>query len=122
MTAFLLRRVAVALATVFLALVLVFFAVRLLPGNPILARFGQHAGPEQVAAEMERQGWNRPLAVQFASYLWGIITRGDLGVSLLHPTVSVREELMAKFPATLELAIAAPNSSRRSSTRSPSSR
>ena len=107
MVAFLLRRLAVACATVLLAVVLVFFAVRLLPGNPILARFGQHAVPEQVAAEMERQGWNEPLVIQLATYLWGIVSRGDLGVSLLYPTTDVREELQAKFPATLELAFAA---------------
>ena len=107
MLVFLLRRVAVALATVLLAVVLVFFAVRLLPGNPILARFGQHAVPEQVAAEMERQGWDRPLVVQLADYLWGIVARGDLGVSLLHPTTRVGSELRNKFPATLELALAA---------------
>ena len=90
-----------------MAVVLVFFAVRLLPSNPILARFGQHAVPEQVAAEMERQGWNRPLVVQLGHYLWGVVAHQDLGVSLLHPTMRVGTELRAKFPATVELAVAA---------------
>jgi peptide/nickel transport system permease protein len=89
------------------AVVLVFFAVRLLPGNPILARFGQHPVPERIEAAMEAEGWNKPLAVQLGDYLHGVFLGGDLSVSLLRPTVKVSEELARRFPATVELALAA---------------
>ncbi len=107
MIAYLVRRIALAMATVALAVVLVFFAVRLLPGNPILVRFGQHAVPEKIEAEMKEQGWDRPLLVQLGDYLKRLVTRGDLGVSMLHPTERVSEALASRFPATIELAIAA---------------
>jgi peptide/nickel transport system permease protein len=92
--------------TVLAAVVFVFFAVRLLPGNPILARFGQHPVPERIEAAMEAQGWNRPLAVQLGDYLWGVFVEADLGRSLVRPIESVSEELAARFPATIELALA----------------
>lgn len=107
MGAFLLRRTLAALGTVLLALVLIFFAVRVLPNNPVLARFGQHSTPAAVEAEMARQGWDRPLLVQFRDYLWSLVTEGDLGQSLFRSGESVSDALLDKFPATVELAVAA---------------
>jgi peptide/nickel transport system permease protein len=106
-TAYLVRRSAWACGTVLAAVVLVFFAVRLLPGNPILARFGQHPVPERIEAAMEAAGWNKPLLVQLGEYLRQVFLEGDVGQSLLRPTVPVREELARRFPATVELSIAA---------------
>lgn len=107
MTAYLLRRSAWACLTVLAAVVLVFFALRLLPGNPILARFGQHPVPERIEAAMEAQGWNRPLVVQLGDYLRRVFLEADLGTSLVRPIEGVSQELAARFPATVELALAA---------------
>ncbi len=107
MITFLLRRLLVTFATVLLAVILVFLAVRMLPGNPILARFGQHAVPEKIELEMQRQGWDKPLYAQLGDYLWGIVSRGDFGNSMLRPTNRVLDDLLKKFPATVELTIAA---------------
>ena len=52
---------------------------------------------------MKRLGWDQPLYVQLGSYLKGVFLRGDLGDSMLHQT-PVRDELLEKFPATIELA------------------
>jgi peptide/nickel transport system permease protein len=106
-TAYLLRRFFWACMTVLAAVVLVFFAVRLLPGNPILARFGQHPVPERIEAAMEAEGWDRPLVVQLREYLQRVFLEGNLGRSLVRPIESVSEELAARFPATVELALAA---------------
>ena len=106
MTGYLVRRAAWAGCTVLAAVVLVFFAVRLLPGNPILARFGQHPVPERIEAAMEAQGWNRPLVVQLGDYLRSVLGEGDLGRSLVRPVEDVSNELAERFPATVELALA----------------
>ena len=107
MTAYLVRRSAWACLTVLAAVVLVFFAVRLLPGNPILARFGQHPVPERIEAAMAAEGWDDPLLVQLGHYLQRVFLQADLGRSLLRPTDRVSEELLRRFPATIELAVAA---------------
>ncbi len=107
MIGYLARRFVVALLTLLVAVSLVFVAVRLLPNNPVLARFGQHAVPEQVAQEMSKQGWDRPIPEQLGRFLWQLLLAGDLGDSFIRPTESVSEGLLRKLPATIELTLAA---------------
>lgn len=104
---YLAQRALLAIPTALLAVVLVFVAIRVLPNNPALARFGQHAVPEQVAAEMARQGWDQPIWKQLGRFLAGLVSRGELGQSLVYPEESVAEQLARRFPATVELALAA---------------
>ncbi|MCG8583437.1 MAG: ABC transporter permease [Pirellulales bacterium] len=92
--------------TTFVALLLAFVAIRALPSNPILAAYGQHAVPDQVAQEMERLGWNKPLYEQFWMFVKGLVLDGDLGESFLQ-SETVAEGLRRTFPATVELALAA---------------
>ncbi|QDU95221.1 ABC transporter permease [Lignipirellula cremea] len=107
MTGYLLRRIAQAAATMLVAMVLIFIALRVIPGNPLLARFGQH--PDQAAMErLEKEyGWDKPLPVQIFDYFWKLFTAGDLGRSIARPNESVSSELAARIPATLELTLAA---------------
>jgi peptide/nickel transport system permease protein len=100
------RRLAIAVPTTFVALLLAFVAIRSLPGNPILAAYGQHAVPEDIEREMERLGWHRPLYEQFWDFSVGLVTRGDLGESFREP-YTVAEGLRRTFPATIELTLAA---------------
>lgn len=105
MLQYLARRAALAIPTTLIALVLVFLAIRVVPNNPVLARFGQHAVPEKVAEEMARQGWDQPLYVQLGQFLRGLL-RGELGDSFFYPE-SVADGLSRTFPATVELTLAA---------------
>lgn len=107
MIGFLARRLLLSLVTLLIAVSLVFVAVRLLPNNPVLARFGQHAVPERVAEEMHKQGWDQPVLVQLGRFLRQVLTSGDLGKSFIRPTESVAQGLSRKLPATIELALAA---------------
>lgn len=107
MIRFLSRRFLLALLTTLAAVLLVFVAIRILPNNPVLARFGQHAPPEQVAKAMAAQGWDRPLPEQLWSFTVGLVTKGELGESFAIPGESVAEGLARTFPATVELALAA---------------
>lgn len=106
MIVFFTRRLVAAALTVLVALVLVFLLVRLLPNNPVLARFGQHADPQRVVQAMQRQGYDQPLAVQLRTFLTGLFTRGDLGESFF-VNESVTAGLRRTFPATVELSFVA---------------
>ncbi len=107
MTRYLLRRIVHAVATVIIAVSLVFLAIRSLPNNPVLARYGQHAPPGEIEEMMAQEGWNDPLPVQLRNFLADLFLRGDLGQSFHSPGQSVSEELARRLPATLELTLAA---------------
>lgn len=86
----------------------VFVAIRTLPNNPVLARFGQHASPERVAREMADQGWDRPIGEQIVAFVRDAVTQGDLGESFaVEPGRPIVELLLERIPATIELALAA---------------
>ncbi len=107
MTQFLLRRIFQACLTMFVALALVFIAIRILPGNPLLGRFGQHVDLEQMEQIRHEQGWDEPVLVQFGHFLWQLTVSGDLGHSIDNTLVDVGEELRRRIPATIELTLAA---------------
>lgn len=100
-------RLAQAAAAWLLAVVLIFLAIRWLPGNPLFARFGQHPDIVQIEQLRKDYGWDRPMVVQIGEFLWGLVTTGDLGKSLARSHVSVSAELRERVPATIELTLAA---------------
>ncbi len=93
----------VVLALTFLGLLVITFLIgRVIPIDPVLAVVGDRATNEQYAAAREAMGLDRPLAVQFVSYV-GEVLRGDLGMSV-STNRPVAEDLASVFPATLEMA------------------
>ncbi len=86
--------------------ILIFFWVHALPGNPATALLGERATPELVKQYRERYGFNRPLPLQYVDYLKVTVVDGDLGTSISSRR-SVTYEIKQRFPATIELAIAA---------------
>jgi peptide/nickel transport system permease protein len=85
--------------------ILVFLWIRALPGNPATALLGERATPEAVAAIEEQYGLNDPIYVQYGRYLQ-TLAGGDFGVSVISRR-PVFEEFTERFPATIELALAA---------------
>ncbi len=81
----------------------VFFVFRIVPGDIAVARLGENADPAAVARLREAWGLNRPLVVQYGVWLAGL-PRADLGQSY-QSQQPVSEELLAKLPATVELAL-----------------
>jgi peptide/nickel transport system permease protein len=75
------RRLAQVIPTVLGALILVFFMLRVLPGDPATAMLGTNATPQGVADLRSQLGLDRPLLVQLLDYLVGL-ARLDLGRSL----------------------------------------
>jgi len=105
-----LRFLVLRLATLFLVLwaaaTLSFFAMHLLPGDPatqLLVRAG--ASPQAIAERRARLGWDRPLAEQYARFLWQL-AQLDLGESWAAGR-PVTRLLAESAPATLELALGA---------------
>jgi peptide/nickel transport system permease protein len=94
-----------ALAPVALGVATLTFAlIHLVPGDPVTAMLGENAAPIDITNMRHQLGLDRPLAVQYVTYLNGLI-HGDLGssISLHAPVTSV---IAARFPATMELAAA----------------
>jgi peptide/nickel transport system permease protein len=85
--------------------IVVFVMVRAIPGDPAQILLGQAATPDQVADVRERLGLDEPLPIQYLVFIKGALT-GDLGDSLVvgQPVTAV---LLERFPATLELTLAA---------------
>jgi peptide/nickel transport system permease protein len=73
--------------------------------DPVKVRLGANASQQAVERERHRLGLDRPMPVQFASYLGGVV-HGDLGESL-HTRRAVRDDIADFLPATLELAVVA---------------
>jgi len=85
--------------------ILVFLWIRILPGGPAQALLGER-GTDEQAAQIERQyGLDEPIHVQYWKYVQ-TVANGDFGDSIAtrRPVV---EELKQRFPATIELALAA---------------
>ncbi len=106
MFTFLLKRLALLLPT-FIGITLVaFFLIRLVPGDPIEVMVGERRlDPEAHARLVQQMGLDRPLWVQYGSYLKQTLT-GNLGTSIVSRE-PVSMEFAALFPATVELALCA---------------
>jgi peptide/nickel transport system permease protein len=105
MLRFVVRRLLLLIPILVGVSILIFFWIHALPGSPAESLLGERATPALVQAYRERYGLDKPLPVQYWSYLKETV-RGDLGVSVAtHRRVSF--EIGQRFPATVELALAA---------------
>jgi len=102
--AYILTRALMVIPTVLILLTVVFFILRILPGDPIAAMVGQKVPPEVLEKMREEAGLNKPLILQYVDYLLNIF-KGDLGKSMIWGKRPVIDEIMDRFPATLELTI-----------------
>ena len=102
MLAFALRRLALTIPTFFGLMFVTFAAIRLVPGDPVETRTGQHAmSAERLEYFRHQLGLDLPVWRQFLDYAWRIL-HGDFGVSL-STQQKVLTEFFTLFPATLEL-------------------
>src|ERR687886_2675940 len=105
MLRFVVRRILLLLPILLGVSILIFFWIHALPGSPAESLLGERATPALVQAYRDRYGLNKPLPVQYWAYLKETAS-GDLGVSVAsHRRVSF--EIGQRFPATVELAVAA---------------
>ncbi len=100
---YLATRLALAIPTFLVVLTLVFFVIRVIPGDPATAALGDYASQEAVEKMRERMGLNKPLYVQYFVFL-GDLVQGDLGNSLITGK-SINEQVMEVLPYTLQLTL-----------------
>ncbi|RWZ46623.1 ABC transporter permease [Labedella phragmitis] len=105
MIRFVLTRVVLLVVGLVIASALIFFTLRVLPGDVAQIIAGTQGTPEQVAEIREQLGLNVPLPLQYLDWIGGIL-RGDLGTSLVTGTPVV-EELAEKATVTVPLALLA---------------
>lgn len=103
MTRFVLTKILHAIITFVLSGIVIFFGVRLLPGDPALAMAGEEATPERLDAIRADLGLDQPLLVQFLKFL-GSIATGNLGDST-RTGLPVTSMIATTLPVTLWLAL-----------------
>ncbi len=99
------RRLLLAVPTLFAVVTIIFLVVRVVPGDPARAVLGDYASEETIAAYREQLGLNKPLWVQYKDYMVGLL-RGDLGDSLI-TRQPAWDQIKVVLPHTLELTLAA---------------
>ena len=99
------RRLAFLPVQLLIVSVIVFFLVRLLPGDPSYLLAGPFATVERVDEVRRRLGLEQPLYVQYARYLRSVM-RGELGTSWI-TSQPVLQDIGQRLPATMELILAA---------------
>ena len=100
---YLIRRLLLTIPVLLGVATLVFSLIHFIPGDPAQAMLGEGAAPDEVAQLRARLGLDRPLLVQYGSFLQGL-ARGDLGVSLRNDQ-PVLQQILERMPATAELAL-----------------
>lgn len=105
MSRFLLRRGLQAIVVLLGVSIIVFAILQLIPGDPIRLALGTRYDPEVAEVMRERAGLDRPLVVQYVTWLGNALT-GDLGVSFRSGR-PVTEIILARVPATASVAFAA---------------
>jgi peptide/nickel transport system permease protein len=95
------RRIPYVIPQLFGIILVSFFMVKLIPGDPAVMMLGPTASQQSLAALRDKMGLTKPLWQQFGYYI-GDVIHGDLGTSW-QTTRPVTEDLFQRFPATLEL-------------------
>lgn len=103
---YVLKRLLQALLTLLLASALSFAIIQLAPGSYLdTLRQNPKISPERIEELKMQFGLDKPVIMQYFLWLWGIISRGDFGLSFAYQR-PVSELLWERVPATLWLAIA----------------
>ena len=91
---------------VIILITLVFFIMRVLPGDPIRSQLGPKVSEAQAEILRERLGLNRPILAQYFGFLLDMATF-NFGTALTQGERPIKEELAEKLPATIELTLPA---------------
>jgi peptide/nickel transport system permease protein len=98
------KRIILSILVILGTISITFFLSRVVPSDPAVLWAGQHPRPEQIAIAREMLGLDKPLYVQYFSYLTNLL-RGDLGQSIRFKS-NILSDILLRLPATLELVLA----------------
>jgi len=104
-TKFIVRRLLATIPVLFGLSIILFAFIHFIPGDPATAILGQHATAVRIAEMRTYLGLDRPLPEQYLKYVAGLF-EGDFGTSFVNGQ-AVLTEFLRKFPATVELTVAA---------------
>jgi len=105
MLRFIIKRLLLAIPTLFAVLTIIFLLMRVVPGDPAYAVLGDYATEEAVTALRKQMGLDKPIWEQYVDYLSGVV-RGDLGDSLV-TRKPAWEQIRTVLPYSLQLTGAA---------------
>ena len=111
MRAYVIRRILLMIPTLFILSVLVFMSVRFIPGD-VVDMMMQQMMLSGALLDMDREafervlGLDRPIYVQYADWIGGILVRGTFGESLMHE-FTIEQRILGRLPVTLELGLLA---------------
>jgi len=108
--AYITKRCLLFIPTLLMATLMAFLLLRVIPGDPALVKLAGETGESsftqaQLEALQAKLGTDRPLYVQYAKWVWGML-RLDFGQSMFFDE-PVAKDLADKFPITLELTVLA---------------
>lgn len=104
MFVYLIRRLLQMIPVLLGVILVVFLIMQMVPGDPAVLLAGEGASAETIANIRTQLGLDQPVMVQYFHYVTDVFA-GDLGTSL-RSNLPVFDEIMARLPATIELAIA----------------
>lgn len=104
MTQFLIRRSLGAILVMWAVATLVFFMLRLVPGDPIAALLADAGGPEEIEAMRKKLGLDQSMFVQYWIWFKNML-QGDLGQSIYGARVPVTQIIAESLPRTLSLSM-----------------
>ncbi|NHM31306.1 nickel ABC transporter permease [Neobacillus terrae] len=101
---FILNRILSGIIVIFGISVFSFLLIHFIPGDPVKIMLGQNATPEAIKQLNENLGLDKPLLVQYTTYITNVL-QGDFGTSLKtgRPVIT---EILDRFPETVKLAAA----------------
>ena len=104
MLQYIVKRLLLAIPILVAVVTLVFFVVRMAPGDPAQVILGDSASQESLTALRTELGLDRPILVQYGEFLFSII-KGDLGDSIIRKQ-SINSMIAEVLPYTIELTLA----------------
>ena len=105
MLLYFIKRILMLIPVLFCVSVLVFLIMRVFSPDPSIIVLGQHATTEKINAWRTAMGLDKPIITQYIDYMTAVL-HGDFGLSYFTNT-PVTAELLARLPATIELAVLA---------------
>lgn len=103
---YIVTRLLLTIPMVFVLVTIIFFVMRVIPGDPVTSQLGPRGGAELRERMTRELGLDRPILVQYTDYI-GDVLRLDLGNSLIYGNRPIVDELSERLPATLELVLPA---------------
>ncbi len=110
MRPYLARRLLLALPTVFGVTIMIFLAMRVIPGDPLRSIIGEGQiyvlSDEELAAVKASLGYDKPLVIQYLAWMRDV-AKGDLGYSFWQKDKSIADMVIRRGPITLQISLMA---------------